>query len=245
MKSFRYNAILTVAGAIGFGTILYTNYTLSRNVDSITSKQSQLTESVNRINSNIEQKTVELKKQNAQLSKRVTKLERETAKLSRQQYRELNHKRVVNKLGAVPTVVTYRIKTKLNLSQREQFCLQKNIYHEAATEPLSGMIAVAQVTGNRVESKHRGTDFCSVVYARKQFSWTLDKSILNTVPDDPNWKRAGIAMKRYLSGTRIKGLEGSQFYYARYIKSPSWASDKKYTHYIGEHLFLVDHEKQT
>lgn len=237
--------IAGVAGAIGFSSILYTNYTLSQKFNVLTQHQEQMSHQVKNLSDITEQKTTELQKQTRILNKRVTSTEKKIEKLTQKQYREMNHKRIVKQFGKVPDVVTYKIKTKLKLSEREQFCLQKNIYHEAATEPLSGMIAVAQVTGNRVESKHRGTDFCSVVYARKQFSWTLDKSILNTVPDDPNWKLAGIAMKRYLSGTRIKGLEGSQFYYARYIKSPSWANDKKYTHYIGEHLFLIDHEKQT
>ena len=58
----------------------------------------------------------------------------------------------------------------------ELLCLAKNIYYEARGEPMHGKIAVAQVTLNRVT--HR-TEFqssiCGVVYAKHQFSWTMEK----------------------------------------------------------------------
>lgn len=236
---YNFKLIAGVVGAIGFSSILYTNYTLSQKFNVLTQQQEQMSLQMKNLSEVTEQKTTELQKQTRILNKRVTTAEKKVEKLTQKQYRELNHKRIVKQFGKVPDVITYKIKTKLKLSDKEKFCLQKNIYHEAANEPLSGMLAVAQVTGNRVESKHRGTDFCSVVYAKDQFSWTRDKSLINSKPVGKEWDLAGEAMSRYINGERIKGLEKSEFYYARYIKSPYWAANKRYTHYIGEHLFLV------
>ena len=77
-------------------------------------------------------------------------------------------------------------------------CLAENVYHEARGEPIDGQYAVAEVTMNRVASKHYPSTVCEVVYQenfdviRKRnvsaFSWTeLDK----TSPIDRKiWKRA-------------------------------------------------------
>jgi hypothetical protein len=43
-------------------------------------------------------------------------------------------------------------------------CLTKNIYHEARGEPVDGQYAVAEVTMNRVASKHYPNTVCDVVY---------------------------------------------------------------------------------
>ena len=77
-------------------------------------------------------------------------------------------------------------------------CLAKNVYHEARGEPIDGQYAVAEVTMNRVASKHYPNTVCDVVYQtnfdviRKRnvsaFSWTeLD---LTAPIDDRIWQRA-------------------------------------------------------
>ena len=48
--------------------------------------------------------------------------------------------------------------------RRELDCLARNIYWEARSEPVEGMIAVAQVTLNRVAHKSFPDDICDVVY---------------------------------------------------------------------------------
>ena len=180
----------------------------------------------------------DLRKRQQALETRLAKLEAVERTQAQKRIRQENHDRVVKKLGRVPTAIVYQTSYKLKLSDRERYCLRKNIYHEAAFESDAGMLAVAQVTGNRVASKHRGTDFCSVIYAPKQFSWTIQPKTRYAAPNDYNWKRAGAIVARYEAGERIKGLEKSEFYYARYIRSPKWAKEMQYTHYLGEHLFL-------
>ena len=76
--------------------------------------------------------------------------------------------------------------------RRDLDCLARNIYWEARSEPYHGMVAVAQVTLNRVAHKSFPDDICDVVYQgptraswkdssvyypikhRCQFSWYCD-----------------------------------------------------------------------
>jgi len=81
----------------------------------------------------------------------------------------------------------------------ELLCLAKNIYYEARGEPTRGKIAVAQVTLNRVT--HR-TEFqssiCQVVYAKHQFSWTMEQ---HREPRGPAWHEAQELAKAVIIGT--------------------------------------------
>lgn len=152
-------------------------------------------------------------------------------------YSKLNHERMLKLFKHVPDVKVYKTKPTI-LSSKERYCLAKNIFHEAAYEPKYGMLAVAQVTGNRQKAKRGGDTFCEVVYARKAFSWTLDRELLNQKPEGKLWQKAVAVAVLYEEGYRVKGIEQSQHYYARYIKEPYWAPEKKPVHYIGEHIFL-------
>ena len=126
---------------------------------------------------------------------------------------------------------------KLTISEEEKKCLAKNIFFEAGVEPAEGKIAVAQVTINRLESGRWGDNVCSVVYARKQFSWTLDKKKVNEKPSGPLWKESMIALEKFIQGYRIVGLENSRHYHANYIKKPYWAKKKRTVETIGQHIF--------
>ena len=234
--------VLSVA-SIGFAG--YNTYTMQKQFASVAEQQAEtaaamaaITETLNARSGSVNKSVGELRRRQAALEKRLSKLEAVDRTQAQKRIRQENHDRVVKKLGRVPTAIVYQTSYKLKLSDRERYCLRKNIYHEAAFESDAGMLAVAQVTGNRVASKHRGTDFCSVIYAPKQFSWTIQPKTRYAAPNDYNWKRAGAIVARYEAGERIKGLEKSEFYYARYIRSPKWAKEMQYTHYLGEHLFL-------
>lgn len=126
---------------------------------------------------------------------------------------------------------------KLTLSNEEKKCLAKNIFFEAGIEPIEGKIAVAQVTMNRLETNRWGDNVCSVVYARKQFSWTLEKKKVNEKPSGPLWKESMIALEKFIQGYRIVGLENSRHYHADYIKKPYWVKKKRTVETIGQHIF--------
>ena len=57
-------------------------------------------------------------------------------------------------------------------SEKQLNCLAQNIYHEARGEPISGQLAVAFVTLNRMQDDRFPDSICSVVYQKGQFSWT-------------------------------------------------------------------------
>lgn len=70
---------------------------------------------------------------------------------------------------------------KKKVVMREVECLAKNIYYEAGSEPREGMLAVAQVTMNRVKSNEFPRSVCGVVYQQRkgvcQFSWVCEDDL--------------------------------------------------------------------
>ena len=118
----------------------------------------------------------------------------------------------------------------------ELLCLAKNIYYEARGESMHGKIAVAQVTLNRVT--HR-TEFqssiCGVVYAKHQFSWTMEK---HREPSGPAWREAQAVAKAVVIGTahlpNFKAL-----YFHNLTVQPQWNKTKELVARIGNHIFYA------
>lgn len=135
----------------------------------------------------------------------------------------------------------YNTKVPMSLSRKEFDCLSRNIYWEAQHEPLIGQISVANVTYNRVMSGKWGNTFCEVVMSKKQFSWTNLKSIRNAKPkNEKQWDRAKHSAMLFAKGVRVTNLDKTQFYYADYIKKPSWAKKMTKTAKIGTHIFYAE-----
>lgn len=124
------------------------------------------------------------------------------------------------------------------VSKKQFDCLARNIYWEAMHEPLIGQIAVAQVTHNRLLSGKWGKEFCSVVFSKKQFSWTNNEKIRISQPKNKvQWDRAKHSAALFVKGVRVNNLSSSQFYYADYIKKPKWAKSMIKDDKIGTHIF--------
>lgn len=126
-------------------------------------------------------------------------------------------------------------------------CLARNIYFEAANEPLDGQIAVAQVTLNRVADPAYPPDVCGVVYFKRvvhgkkvaAFSWTLGRA----------WRAAGridqlkytrcfwIALQMINGTLHSERIDGSvEWYHAVYIHPDDWAP-RRVVAVIGKHVF--------
>lgn len=131
------------------------------------------------------------------------------------------------------------IGNKLTLSSADYHCLVKNIFHEAGIEPIEGKLAVAHVTLNRLKTGRWGNTICSVVHARAQFSWTLDKRQLHANPKGKLWAESHAAANAFVAGVRVRGLEASKFYHADYIKPPKWTKSMTLAGQIGTHIFYV------
>jgi spore germination cell wall hydrolase CwlJ-like protein len=126
----------------------------------------------------------------------------------------------------------------------ETRCLALNVYHESRGEPVAGQYAVAEVTLNRVASKHYPDSVCKVVYQKNwdymrgryvsAFSWTeLDET---SMPRGKAWQRAWETAVAVYGNERAPTVGEALFYHSRGIK-PSWARSKKPVARIGRHIF--------
>ena len=137
------------------------------------------------------------------------------------------------------------------ISQAEIECMAKNIYFEAAVESTAGQLAVAQVTLNRVKSKHYPNSVCEVVYEgphttngfpkrdRCQFSWYCDGKGDEIKNKGKLWDSAQ-DLARYVLTRRhdlIDITDGATHYHATYIDAPRWAHQKRKHMTIDQHIF--------
>lgn len=134
--------------------------------------------------------------------------------------------------------------------QDEINCLAKNIYFEARGESLTGKIAVANVTMNRVKHHKYPSTVCAVVTQAKwyvnwkgnrlpkrnqcQFSWFCDGKA-----DEP------VDMRAYKDSVRVAEVvyhgyrdltDGSLFYHSTKVE-PYWVASMVRTKSIGAHVF--------
>jgi spore germination cell wall hydrolase CwlJ-like protein len=130
-----------------------------------------------------------------------------------------------------PTVV---VKKPVFANYQEVHCLAKNIYMEARGEPLEGQIAVAQVTVNRMRDPAYHKTVCGVVYAYKQFSWTLGKS--KQVTDKKAWRAALDISRAVLTQSIPLPHFPATHFHTRQVK-PYWAKTKTRVAVIGNHVF--------
>ena len=115
-------------------------------------------------------------------------------------------------------------------------CLADNIYFEASVESDAGKIAVANVTMNRVKSKHFPNTVCEVVWEPKQFSWTHDGRSDNP-GDTVLYSEIYEIARSVYNGNVVDITEGSTFYHADYISAPSWTKSMKKIGQIDRHIF--------
>lgn len=135
----------------------------------------------------------------------------------------------------------FRIEANESPMTREIQCLAENIYFEARGEGRQGMIAVAYVTKNRMESSRFPDTICGVVYQSNsrgcQFSWTCDGHA-DKVRDQVSWERAREIAQTVLGGTSSEQdpTKGATFYHTASIL-PYWADSMVRTATLGNHIF--------
>ena len=118
-------------------------------------------------------------------------------------------------------------------------CLALNMYHEARGEDIDGMVAVAEVTLNRVESDRYPDDVCEVVKQPYQFSWYISDDKMPPIEEDDVFSEAFIIAKDMIeSGNRPFGLSATHFH-TRSIR-PYWADKFERVATIGNHIFYLE-----
>jgi spore germination cell wall hydrolase CwlJ-like protein len=147
---------------------------------------------------------------------------------------------VSERVKNIEETVIKKTDNKTMVSKKEFDCLARNVFFEAGVEDLAGKIAVAQVTMNRAADPRWGKTICKTVYARSQFSWTLQKKKVRSIPKGKLWDRSVLATNQYLDGYRIIGLENGKFYHTHYIKTPKWADKNHRVGVVGQHIFYSE-----
>ena len=134
--------------------------------------------------------------------------------------------------------------------QDEIDCLAKNIYFEARGESLTGKIAVANVTMNRVKHHKYPSTVCGVVTQAKwyvnwkgnrlprrnqcQFSWFCDGKA--DVPNDMRAYKDSIRVAEVVYHGYRDLTDGSLFYHSTKVE-PYWVASMVRTKSIGAHVF--------
>ena len=119
-------------------------------------------------------------------------------------------------------------------------CLTAAIYYEAASEPLQGQEAVAQVILNRARHPAFPATVCGVVYqgserAGCQFSFACDGA-MQRVPSAGGWARAARVAAAALAGY-VYAPVGLATHYHTYAVTPAWNRSLVMTDMVGAHLF--------
>lgn len=133
------------------------------------------------------------------------------------------------------------------LDSKQVFCLAKNIYFEARNEPVQGLVAVAQVTLNRVDSDKFPNTVCEVVYQavkvdgqivrdKCQFSWYCDGKPDYIRFSSEAWIRSMKIAEVVMRDEYPDVVRGSLFYHADYV-NPYWSKEKRLITKVGRHIF--------
>lgn len=131
-----------------------------------------------------------------------------------------------------------------SVSSSEHLCLAKNIYHEAKNQPFDGMLAVGQVTLNRVNSAYWEDSICEVVYEgahrpfKCQFSWACDKKPDIIYFSSKEWELAYKASTKVLYDD-VDVVGDATHFHADYVK-PYWADKIEKISKIGNHIFYKE-----
>lgn len=149
---------------------------------------------------------------------------------------------VAGMISTVSVLLNYYVDARNE--QRQLHCLALNVYHESRGEPVEGQFAVAEVTMNRVASRHYPDTVCAVVYQQNwdvrrkryvgMFSWTeLDEK---PGVDSRPWKSSLEIAQAVVDNDYRPTVNGALFYHATHIR-PRWARTKKPKAKIGNHVF--------
>lgn len=135
------------------------------------------------------------------------------------------------------------------VDQKELNCMAQNIYFEAGNESRKGMLAVAQVTLNRIESGLFPDSVCGVVQQKTrakatgrtvcQFSWYCEGK-KQVKYESKRWLTAlEVAWSVLAEGMRLESLADAMFYHNTQV-NPRWGL-RRITK-IGGHIFYSKHK---
>jgi spore germination cell wall hydrolase CwlJ-like protein len=138
-------------------------------------------------------------------------------------------------------------------TKEDVYCLQQNIFFEAAIEDSIGKIAVGITTLNRVKSNKFPNTICEVVKEsytdyknnpiinKCQFSWYCNG--ISDIPDLSNdyikrvWDEIGILSKHLIENNNNYTHMKNVTHYHNVNVTPNWSKTYKKHSKIGDHIF--------
>ena len=134
----------------------------------------------------------------------------------------------------------------------QTLCLAQNIYHEARNESTAGMVAVANVTINRMRDPSFPNTICEVVFEgphytskksgkiypyknRCQFSWYCD-GLSDKVKNTRKFNQIFTLSDYVIKNPDLDITDGALFYHADYV-NPGWAGRMNKVAQIDAHIF--------
>lgn len=131
--------------------------------------------------------------------------------------------------------LTFSFSSQASHDAKEIDCIAKNIYFESRGEGIKGMMAVAQVTKNRVNSGKFPDSYCKVVYQSNQFSWVSKRPKVDKT--DEAWQTAkNLARVIYYVDLPQDPTYGALYFHSGKDK-PYWTKKFKKTTKIKGHTF--------
>ena len=136
-------------------------------------------------------------------------------------------------------------------------CLAKNMYFEARSEGIAGVVATTQVVYNRVNSEEYPNTICEVIEQAKISQWWLkEKGIIKPIKnkcqfswfcdgysdepkDDKTYSELFELAEQFINGEHEGMIDitgGALWYHADYVH-PRWANSKEVTAKVGRHIF--------
>lgn len=155
-------------------------------------------------------------------------------------------KKVLTGLAILMVSATSSFANECN-KEDQVHALAMNMYHEARGEGPDAMQLIAEVTLNRVESKHFPNTVCDVVYQARfdvkgnprrhqcQFSWFCDGRS-DKAYDAESWKLSEEIAKGLLNKTiPLIGIDATH-YHTKNV-NPYWSKSYTKIGMYGEHIF--------
>ncbi|RYE38020.1 MAG: cell wall hydrolase [Hyphomicrobiales bacterium] len=113
-------------------------------------------------------------------------------------------------------------------------CMAKVIVHEAANQPRTGQLAVAQLIMNRVGQDRFGETVCEVVNQPGQF---FNTTTYNPRRDSTRWATAVEVARQAMAGNAEQVVPGAVFYHAASQAPNRFFRTRSRISMVGDHVF--------
>ena len=124
-----------------------------------------------------------------------------------------------------------------SINTKDIRCLAYSIFREAGNQQAKDQYAVGQVHMNRLKEGSWGNTMCKVVFAKAQFSWTLEPKMVKwTKRQEQHFLQ--VAEGLMVDGFYVKRLASDKIlhYHATYV-NPKWAKQGQMVASAGDHVF--------